>query len=688
MSHLLRKLDSFTSRIPTLPFFLLLLCLAAYAPFIPWLGFYWDDFPISWIASTMGSEGLTRYFSTNRPFWGMIYKLTTPLLGSTPIVWQITGLLLRWGTGLAFWNLIRQIWPGKKVFAGWAAVMFVIYPGFSQQSIAFMYSHFYIVLLLFLLSLSFTVLALRKPRWFWLFTAAALVTSAMNLLAMEYFFLLDLLRPVIIWLVLRNQSAGQPVSNRRFISRALLLWLPYLAVFIGAIVWRSLFLGFQTYQPTLMSRLRTDPLPALLRLFQTALQDVWATSFGAWLKAFRPPTIQEVGEVNLQRFWMVVAAAGVAALLYLLWFRRREPGAERREWLWQPLVVGGLALFIAGGPFWLTDLEIGLVFPNDRFTLPFMIGASLLLPALLQLLPIPHAPKALLLAVLLGFAIGSHFQNGIVYRRDWSVQKSFFWQMLWRMPDIQPGTTLLINEMPLIHYTDNSLAAPLNWIYSDQKDPLRMDYMLYYPTLRAGRESWITSYQKDMPIERDYLAATFYGNTSQVVSLYFNPPGCLHVLDADLDAVNWMVPEYLRETLPLTTTAPILAEPAAGKDTPYPPEHIFGSEPQPNWCYYYEKADLARQYGDWESIVALGEQAFNSDDYPNDPIERLPFIEGYAHTGNWQRAVELSQETRAITPVMKPVLCRLWARIENETPAEPEQQEAVRAMQVENECAQ
>ncbi len=688
MTHLKEKTQAFFSEPKIFPLFLLLLCLAAYAIFIPWLGFYWDDFPISWIAASKGGAGLARYFSTNRPFWGEIYRLTTPLLGSNPFNWQVAALLLRWGTGLAFWGLVRTIWPERKLFAAWAAALFIIYPGFSQQSIAFLYSHFFIVLILFLLSLIFTILALRHPRWFWLFTAAALLTSAVNLLSMEYFFLLDLLRPVLIWLVLNETAPGQvSLTGQKRLIRTLLLWLPYLVLFIGVIAWRALFFGFHTYQPTLLSQLKSEPIPALLTLIQTALSDMWKTSAGAWLHAFQAPTVAEVGAVNLRRFWLLVAVSAAVFGLYLLLFRPKQTRLEgERRWLWQPLLVGILALGIAGGPFWLTDLQIGLVFPNDRFTLPFMIGASLLAAALLQLIPLPHWPKAALLGVLLGFAIGMHFQQGVVYRRDWATQRTFFWQMLWRIPDMQPGTTLLANELPVVHYTDNSLSAPLNWIYDPQSDPLRMNYILYYPTLRQTTEDWLINGQKNVPIERDYLAATFYGNTSNVVALYFNPPGCLHVLDPQVDQVNWMVPQVLRDTLNLASTTSILDKPQPGKPEPFPPIHIFGSEPAPNWCYYYEKADLARQYGDWESVAALGEQAFDSGDYPNDPSERLPFIEGYAHLNQWQRALELSRETQAITPVMKPVLCRLWNRIERDTPQSQEQQDALHTIRDENAC--
>ena len=47
-----------------------------------------------------------------------------------------------------------------------------------------------------------------------------------------------------------------------------------------------------------------------------------------------------------------------------------------------------IALVFAGGPFWLTGLQITLAYPASRFTLPFMLGVSLLLAGALQLLPL------------------------------------------------------------------------------------------------------------------------------------------------------------------------------------------------------------------------------------------------------------------------------------------------------------
>ena len=105
---------------------------------------------------------------------------------------------------------------------------------------------------------------------------------------------------------------------------------------------------------------------------------------------------------------------------------------------------------------------------------------------------------------------------------------------------------------------------------------------------------------------------------------------------------------------------------------------IYGPEPVHGWCYYFEKADLARQFGDWETVTRLGDEAFSIDDYPNSPVERFVFIEGYAHTGQWKRAIELSNVSYKVSKdFVGPLLCRLWERIETETIGGVERSEAL-----------
>jgi hypothetical protein len=72
-------------------------------------------------------------------------------------------------------------------------------------------------------------------------------------------------------------------------------------------------------------------------------------------------------------------------------------------------------------------------------------------------------------------------------------------------------------------------------------------------------------------------------------------------------------------------------------------------------------------------VVTLGDAAFALNDHPNDPVERFVFIEGYAHDGDWKKAVELSKTSYKVSKnFVGPPLCKLWNRIERETPDTPE----------------
>jgi hypothetical protein len=207
------------------------------------------------------------------------------------------------------------------------------------------------------------------------------------------------------------------------------------------------------------------------------------------------------------------------------------------------------------------------------------------------------------------------------------------------------------------YFSDNSLSGPLNWIYSREG---QMDQILYFISIRLNRG--LPDLVPGLPIEQNYLAKTFHGNTSQLVVIDYSPPGCLRVLDPQIDFANRLLVPLLREAAALSNTSLIHQENAATL-----PDSLFHPETAHGWCYYFEKAELARQYGDWDKVADLGDVAFQLGEHP-DPIERFVFIEGYAHVGNWERAVELSQESyRVSRNYVGPPLCWLWQRIEFET---------------------
>ncbi len=54
------------------------------------------------------------------------------------------------------------------------------------------------------------------------------------------------------------------------------------------------------------------------------------------------------------------------------------------------------------------------------------------------------------------------------------------------------------------------------------------------------------------------------------------------------------------------------------------------------------------------------------------------YIEGFAHVGDWKKAVELSKASYKVSKAfVGPLLCKLWDRIERETDSTSEQVAAV-----------
>ncbi len=537
------------------------------------------------------------------------------------------------------------------------ALCFLVYPGFNQQWTSYLYSHFLIVLCFLLLSFLCTIWSLKHKRWYWLLTVAGLMLSALNLWMMEYFFVLELWRPFLIFGATYETQTQDPLWRR--LRRVLVLWSPYLAVFLGNVAWRLFVFNNQIYQPTLIPALRANPLRTVIGLFGTIAVQLYVVSAAAWGQIFALPN-PSVDGPRTTVFYIVVVIA-TALLVSLFFLAKRRDGVGKPQGGWRMVGLGLAAMIAAGGPFWLTGLEVTTAYPANRFTLPFMLGVSILVAAVLQLIP-PRAGLWVLVGIV-SLGAGRQALWADSFQHDWSTQKALFWQMAWRAPSITPHTTVLLNEGALPYYADNSLTAPLNWIYDPENRSGAMEYALFYPTSRVG--GTLQTLEPGQAITYDFISEVFTGNTSQTLAFYYEPPGCLRLLDPLFDPQNHFIAEasLMRDAARLSSSEWIEQQPTARMPA------IYGPEPPHLWCYYFERAGLAAQSGDWDTVVHLGDSAFRLDDYPNDPTERFVFIEGYAHAGQWPRALEQSVAAYKVSrPYVGPMLCALWGRIQGDTP--------------------
>jgi hypothetical protein len=164
----------------TIPWALLLLCLVSFGLLIPWLGFFWDDWPIVLMTRLQGAAGFWKFYQFDRPLSSWVYILSTPLLGTTPFIWHLFSLLVRWLTILGMWWSLRCLWPQRTREVTWMALLFAIYPSFTEQPVSVTYSLPWICYALYFLSIGAMIQAVRKPRWYWPLTALALLASALQ----------------------------------------------------------------------------------------------------------------------------------------------------------------------------------------------------------------------------------------------------------------------------------------------------------------------------------------------------------------------------------------------------------------------------------------------------------------------------------------------------------------------------
>ena len=692
--------------------------VAAYLPITPWLGLYWDDWPSLWFLHLYGPGVFPLAFSIDRPVQGWLFVLTTGLLGESMLAWQVFGILARWLSGAALLGLLFSLWPERREPAVWVAALYVVYPGFIQQLIPITYSHQFLILSAFLAALALMVQAVRRPRRYWLLTAISASISTLSYFALEYFFGLALLRPALIWIAAKHPSPPTPPpvgegSQRAPLpsgegpgvrARALLtlrLWLPYLLA-------DSLFLFWRVTHTTprgqimIFDQLRAAPLQALLDLAVKIAQDLLQAGLLAWTGALHWLNTPAAKLALQAGYWatLVGAALLTGALLYFGALDRSSAPAQPRPGA-NPLrsrrglamaALGLYGMLIAGWPVWVTNLRLDLEFPWDRFTLLLMLGACLLLVGLLDWLVPSRVVKISVVALLVGLAAGAQYQEALRLRQEWQAQRAFFWQMATRIPGLQPGTAILAPGLPFGRVTDNSLTAPLNWMYAGDRPgelipdenggagAYAMDYLLVDLSARLG--SRILALEPGQTIVESYRATRFEGSTSQALVLFYEPPRCLRVLDPVKDRSLPNRPDGVTPALPLSR--PELIDVQAEVPTAFL-ERFFGSQPAPDWCSYFLQADLAVQAGDYARAAALGEKALAAPVHQalkprlsrTSASELAPFIEAYAHTGQWQRALELSQEAARLSEKMPYMLCDLWRALEVQAPESPEKGPAV-----------
>ena len=92
--------------------------------------------------------------------------------------------------------------------------------------------------------------------------------------------------------------------------------------------------------------------------------------------------------------------------------------------------------------------------------------------------------------------------------------------------------------------------------------------------------------------------------------------------------------------------------------------------------------------GEWGVIPELGDQAYKhlEDLYFVNAPELIPFIQGYAVAGDWEKALDWSLSAHDLKPNIKSRLCDTWQGLLDNTESSPQRQEAIQVIQEQMGC--
>ena len=643
----------------SVPLIFALTTVIAYGLLLPLTGFYWDDWPFAWIAKFLGPHEFIPAFSGFRPFLGPIFFATTSLIPPDPLLWQIFALIIRFLAGLLVWSLLNQIWPDHKRQTLIASFLFLVFPGYSQHWVALTHiNQEWIPFIFYLLSFGFTARAIRSPQKVLSSTIIALLFLVLGVFPTEYFIGLEPLRFLFIWVIIAEETKDFWRSFIQTFKR----WWPYLLIWILNASWLAYYYKSGAYISYGVTS--TNHIPSFYDTLTTLGDALWKAGFYVWAQVL----VLATQSITAPSTLLTLALIFLSFFLLLFYiFKLQLPENSSITFSIQAVLIGLMGILLGRVPSFAAGLPLTLQSSFDRFMISMMLGASLFMVGLVELLVKNTRAKNIVFALLIALGVGQQFFNANIFRRDWARQQEIYWQFAWRIPSLKPNTAILTTYVPIDYETDLSFTAPLNWMYAPNFKKSDLPYAMLYAIERLGGAT-LPDLKPGTAIQLPYRTVTFHGSTSQAIVIYFPPSGCLRVLDpAFNDAETYSrFPNSISLLVPLSNPSQIIADAPPLKL----PSSPFNSEPPRTWCYFYEKAELAQQVGDWKQVSELGHEASKQGFSSTDVFESLPFIEAYARTGDLKSAEQMTRQAWNDEPKIHQGLCSLWKRVQATGPNE------------------
>ncbi len=636
MKTLKQKLGSFWWGV----LFLTLLGAVTYLPLVTKLGYINDDWYLMFDGYVGGADFFHEVFSVDRPVRGYVMQAAFSLFGMNPLYYHLSAFMFRVISAVSLFWIGNRLWESRKTYNWLAALLFLVYPGFLSQVNPIDYQSQIFSLACGMVSVALTLKALQAEtsaaRWGYTFASVFLAWIYLGLV--EYFLGFEAMRLAIIG-ILYIRRTEQPVFFR--LKSAVITSLPFLAGAGGFLIWRLLFFEAErkaTDVSLQLSSLFESPLTALWWL-NYLIQDVFKVIMVAWTV---PLNIFGFS-LRLRDAFAGFAFAGfaVAALLVFLRDKGEKAGEtesndgsrEMREQLWLAFITIVACLI----PVILVNRHVTL--PDySRYALASAAGVGILFSVIFEKMN-PTSIRAGVIAFFLGISVLTHHGNAVRVADETEATRNFWWQVSWRAPMIKEGVTLIASYPGSPLSEDYFIWGPANFIYyPDKQEADVLQIKLPAAVLNGDTVNQIISNgSEETPLRRGNYLERDFGNV--LVMIQSRPDTCVRFMDGKAPELSPLDADRLVLVAPHSRLEAVIAE----GESRTPPSEVFGAEPERDWCYYYQQADLARQRGEWDAIPVLLDEALAKGYYPNDGLEWMPLFQAYAVQGDVERISEMTK---------------------------------------------
>lgn len=635
--------------------FLFLISAIVFLPHIGNLTYFKDDWYYIYDGMLGGAKIFHEMFRIDRPARGFFFEWAYALFGPNPLPWHLAAFLWRIAAAFGAFQIFNLLWKDNRRFNFIAALLFAIYPGYFWWISTIEYQPMIASLALQVFSIAFTLkaiqptapaavpgggdaaLSVKKAA----FIIGAILTGWSYIALVDYAIGMEAFRFVAVYLLV-NRDSPNAFWNRLLVTAKAWAWT--ILIPLGIAIWRVFFFTNERKATDIGGQLAVffaNPVAASVDWFFQAYKSLLNLSVLAWMDQF-PPFVQSMRQRDIALG--VLLAAGVILLVVyaekqIKFSAESKPvDGDQTQIVKEALTLGGLGMLFGVLPVVMANRYVDIT-GFSHYGLPASLAAAIFMAAGIELISIPRARTTILYAII-GFAVLSHFSIAANAVAEIKALQNFWRQVSWRVPALRPGATLVIHY-PTPGMGDGGLAlieAANIMYFPEAVNKVPVHYPLAGLTLNSENMPGILD--GTQVHESGYRSHTYTIDYTNI--LVMSQPtlnSCVHVMTAS----NPLISEYDPLDVSLVAPQSKIENVIVDSEPVSPPETIFGNEPERGWCNYFQEADLAAQRGDWERVAALGDEAIALSLSPEDRVEWLPFLKGYAVTGDADSLKQLAR---------------------------------------------